>query len=84
MFKTFIYIKKTMPRGFNSSYYHYKITDKDTGNVKYYRTCEDIRIELGICRTSVYHRIAGNHKALLYSNLLIERDYVPVGDIQQA
>ena len=72
-----------MPRGFNSSYYHYKITDKDTGNVKYYRTCEDIRIEYGICRTSVYHRIAGNHKALLYSNLLIERDYVPVGDIQQ-
>lgn len=74
---------KKMPRTLNRTYYHYKITDTDTGNFKYYKTLADIKNEYGICRTSVYHRIAGNHKPIIYPNLLFERDYIPVSEVEQ-
>jgi hypothetical protein len=72
-----------MPRTLNKTYYHYKITDKDTGISKYYRTLADIKSEYGLCRTSVYHRIAGNHKPVIYTNLIFERDYIPISEVQQ-
>ena len=72
-----------MPRTLNSSFYHYKVTDTDTGKVKYYKTCADITNDYGICRTSVYHRVAENHVPKLYPNLKFERDYIPVSEVQE-
>lgn len=71
-----------MPRTLNTGFYHYKVTDTDTGEERYFKTCDDIKNVYGICRTSVYHRVAGNHKPNLYKNLKFERDYTPVSEIE--
>ena len=48
-------IKKKTPRGANKVYYHYCITEKETGDKTYYKTLKDIRRELGISASNVYN-----------------------------
>ena len=45
----------------NSSFYHWKVTNTDTEEVKYFVTTKEITEAYKLCRTAIYHRSKGKY-----------------------
>ncbi len=66
-------------RGKNRTYYHYKITDNNTGESELFRTCQDITNKFGICRATIYNMVNRETKRSRKNrNITIEQFYQPI------
>ena len=69
---------KMTGRGENKSFYHFLITNNDTNETNYFRTCKDITETYGICKATIYNMISSKHRPVKYTHLSIERFYQPI------